>query len=105
MIGRKSFYITKTINGTVVYIQANKNYGICDVIIKNSMTMPIPPTGGKKAEWIEKKKLYEAKKAEYDAHVAKLKDLRQTVLNAMQGRQITDPYNVEAIANFLMSTL
>lgn len=105
MIGRRSLYFTKTINGTVVYIQANKNYGICDVIIKNSMAAPLLSTGGKKEEMKERRKRYEEQKAEYDAHIAKLKDLRQTILNAMQGRPITDPYNIESIVNFLKSTL
>lgn len=90
-----------------VKIQANRNFGICDVVLPNE---PVPPVfiedSSYKTETRKKREeLYQERKAEYDREMAKRKSIRDVILNRFQGRQINDSYIVESIKNTLSQLL
>lgn len=109
MIGEKSliknFIIPNTRNKQKSYevlVQANKNYGICDIIIPNDLVAPEPPADkSSKPE----KAAYKAAKLIYDTKMRKAKQLRSDLLNAFQGRQINDSFIRTHLSNVLYSVL
>lgn len=97
MIGANSIYRNykikniKTGKTVKVTVQANKNLGICDVIL------PIEKAAPQKPDTKESNKAYKEAKYEYDCYVQGIKNLRQTILNNYQGR----PFNSQAISEEL----
>lgn len=69
-----------------IVVQANKHYGICDIIIPHNFVAPVKPTILTK----ESNAKYRAEKAEYDANMAHVKLIRNKILNEFQGRQLND---------------
>lgn len=112
MIGAKSIVLNLKVTNNKnaqspykVQVQANKNYGLCDVVL------PGTPVKSKKTyinlqeEEDRKKALYDAKKAEYDKEMAKRKGIRNAILNKFQGRQLNDKVIVESLKNALYNLL
>ena len=89
-----------------VQIQANRNYGLCDVILPGT---PVEPEktyiNFQKEERKKEKDLYDVRKAEYDKEMAKRKAIRNTLLNKFQGRQLNDEVIVESLKNTLYNLL
>lgn len=85
-----------------VQLQANKNYGLCDVILPGN---PIQPERTylnlEKEKRKQAKLLYNEKKAEYDKEMLKRNSIRNTILNKFQGRQLNDNIVLERIENVL----
>lgn len=84
-----------------VIVQANKNYGICDVVIPHNFVAPEKPTKSTK----EANFLYKEKKSEYDANMARVKEIRNQLLWEFQGRQINDSEVRIHLTNVLYSKL
>lgn len=104
MIGAKSIVLNLKVTNNKnaqspykVQVQANKNYGLCDVVL--------PGTPEKTYINLQKedKALYDAKKAEYDK--AKRKGIRNAILDKFQGRQLNDEVIVESLKNALYNLL
>ena len=111
MIGAKSIVlnlkVTNNKNVQSTYkVQANKNYGLCDVIIPGT---PVEPEKTyinlQKEDRKKEKALYDAKKAEYDKEMAKRKGIRNAILDKFQGRQLNDSMILESLKNTLYSLL
>lgn len=113
MIGAKSIVlnlkVTNNKNGFSPYkvkVQANKNYGLCDVILPGT---PIEPENTyinlQKENRKKEKALYDAKKAEYDKEMAKRKGIRNAILDKFQGRQLNDEVVIEGLKNSLYNLL
>ena len=90
-----------------VKIQANRNLGICDVILPNE---PVPPVfiedSSYKTETRKKREeLFKEKKAAYDREMARRTSIRNAILNKFQGRQINDSYVVRSIKSVLPQLL
>lgn len=91
MIGNKSLVNTFEVSNKnnpekpiLVYVQANKNYGICDIVIPNKLVAPTAPTVPTK----ESNKAYKEAKKQYDAAMGKYIKLRSDLLNIFQGRPL-----------------
>ena len=113
MIGAKSivlnFKVTNNKNAQSPYkvqVQANKNYGLCDVVLPGT---PVEPEKTyinlQKEDRKKEKALYDAKKAEYDKEIAKRKAIRNTVLNIFQGRQMNDSLVIDNLKRVLYTIL
>ena len=113
MIGAKSIVlnlkVTNNKNGFSPYkvqIQANKNYGLCDVVLPGT---PVEPEKTyinlQKEDRKKEKALYDARKAEYDKEMAKRKGIRNAILDKFQGRQLNDEVIVESLKNALYNLL
>ena len=113
MIGAKSIVlnlkVTNNKNGFSPYkvqVQANKNYGLCDVILPGT---PVEPENTyinlQKENRKKEKALYDAKKAEYDKEMAKRKGIRNAILDKFQGRQLNDKVVIEGLKNSLYNLL
>lgn len=84
-----------------VLVQANKNYGICDIIIPHNLVKPVPPARPTK----ESNKAYKAAKSEYDSKMWKITQLRSELLTEVQGRQINDECVCIHLYNILYEAL
>lgn len=111
MIGAKSIVlnlkVTNNKNGFSPYkvqVQANKNYGLCDVVLPGT---PVEPEKTyinlQKEDRKKEKALYDARKAEYDK--AKRKGIRNAILDKFQGRQLNDEVIVKSLKNALYNLL
>ena len=105
MIGERSIFITILVNNSKnpvapfeVIVQANKNGGICDVILPKTLTEPVKPVDTSKGEAV---RAYNAAKKEYDCYMRERAALRSEVLNRYQGRQLFGAYVEETLDNFL----
>lgn len=102
MVGRKSIVksivLKQKFNGVIEFIiQANKNYGIIDLIINNAPKMPVPEKFKKKPS------MYLNAKALYDAEVDFRKELRNSFLNKFWGQQLNSPIIQERVYNFIQN--
>lgn len=95
MTGRKSIFIYLTIKNEenpaspfTVKVQANKNHGICDVIVGTKVPQDIVKDGKKRTIMVFSPSYRET-----------------SVLSSMQGRQFNDPYVLEHLENILTETL
>ena len=109
MIGAKSIVLNLKVKNNkkcVVSLQANKNYGLCDVILPGT---PVEPEKTyinlQKEDRKKEKELYDAKKAEYDKEMARRKGIRNAILDRFQGRQLNDEAIVESLKNTLYNLL
>lgn len=105
MIGARSIFATILVNNFKnpaapfkVIVQANKNGGICDVILPKTQTEPVKPIDTSNGEAVS---TYNAAKKEYDYYMRGRSTLRSEVLNYYQGRQLYSAYVKETINNFL----
>lgn len=102
MIGENSIFVSIKFNEEFYKIQANKNLGICDIILPGN---PIPPKKTyvtlQKDERKKAKELYNAKKAEYDKEIARRNIIRNTILNKFGGQQINDISVLESLTKVL----
>lgn len=109
MIGAKSIVlnlkVTNNKNAKSPYevkVQANKNYGLCDVILPGT---PVEPEKTyinlQKEDRKKEKALYDARKAEYDKEMLKRKAIRNALFNNYQGRQLNNKEFVEHLRNVL----
>lgn len=80
-----------------VKIQANKNYGICDVHLPFYFIEPVKPTKPSKEAYA----LYRKAKAEYDSNMRHVQSLRSAILEEFQGRQL----NSESVRIHLVNVL
>ena len=113
MIGAKSIVfnlkVTNNKNGFSPYkvqVQANKNYGLCDVVLPGT---PVEPEKTyinlQKEDRKKEKALYDARKSEYDKEMAKRKGIRNAILDKFQGRQLNNDMVVEQLKNALYNLL
>ena len=113
MIGAKSIVATlKIVNNKdafspyKVQVQANKNYGLCDVILPGT---PVEPEKTyiklEKEERKKEKALYDARKAEYDKEMAKRKGIRNAVLGKLQGQPLHSDITIERLKRMLSELL
>lgn len=114
MIGAKSIVLNLKVTNNKnaqspykVQVQANKNYGLCDVVLPGTPVKPEKTYINLQKEEDRKKEkaLYDAKKAEYDKEMAKRKGIRNAILNKFQGRQLNDKVIVESLKNALYNLL
>ena len=113
MIGAKSIVlnlkVTNNKNGFSPYkvqVQANRNYGLCDVVLPGT---PVEPEKTyinlQKEDRKKEKALYDARKSEYDKEMAKRKGIRNAILDKFQGRQLNNDMVVEQLKNALYNLL
>lgn len=110
MIGAKSIVfnlkVTNNKNGFSPYkVQANKNYGLCDVVLPGTPVEPEKTYINLQKDRKKERALYDAKKAEYDKEMAKRKGIRNAILDKFQGRQLNDEVIVESLKNALYNLL
>ena len=118
MIGERSIFTTISVNNFKnsaapfkVVVQANKNGGICDVILPKTQAEPasvmvitavpaepVKPVDTSNGEAV---RAYNAAKKEYDCYMRERSALRSEVLNHYQGRQLYSAYVEETLDNFL----
>ena len=105
MIGKRSIFITISVNNFKnpaspfkVIVQANKNGGICDVILPKTQAEPVKPVDTSNGEAV---RAYNAAKKEYDCYMRERSALRSEVLNHYQGRQLDSAYVEETIDSVL----
>lgn len=109
MIGAKSivfnFKVQNNKNSQSPYevkVQANKNYGLCDVVLPGT---PVEPEKTyinlQKEDRKKEKALYDVRKAEYDKEMSKRKAIRNALFDNFQGRQLNDELVVEHLKNAL----
>ena len=105
MIGERSIFTTISVNNFKnpaapfeVVVQANKNGGICDVILPKTQAEPVKPVDTSKGEAV---RAYNAAKKEYDRYMQERSALRSEVLNRYQGRQLRSAYVEETLDDFL----
>lgn len=84
-----------------VLVQANKNYGICDILIPNNLVKPEAPSRPTK----ESNAAYKAAKQIYDIRMREAVQLRSDLLNAFQGRQLNSEDTCIHLYNVLYETL
>lgn len=102
MVGRKSIVksivLKQKFNGVIEFIiQANKNYGIIDLIINNAPKMPILEKFKKRPS------MYLNAKALYDTEADFRKELRNLFLNKFWGQQLNSPFTQERVYNFIQN--
>ena len=113
MIGAKSIVfnlkITNNKNAFSPYkvqVQANKNYGLCDVVLPGTPVEPEKTYINLQKEDRKKEKvLYDARKAEYDKEMAKRKGIRNAVLGKLQGQPLHSDITVERLKRMLSELL
>lgn len=96
MIGAKSITLTLKIankkNPAITYpvvLQANRNYGLCDVVLPNEPVAPVKDYSFlPKDKQASGKTRYEEQKKEYDKEITERKAIRSNILNTFQGRQL-----------------
>ena len=105
MIGERSIFTTISVNNFKnpvapfeVVVQANKNGGICDVILPKTQAEPVKPVDTSNGEAV---RAYNAAKKEYDCYMRERAALRSEILNRYQGRQLSSAYVEETLDNFL----
>ena len=105
MIGRRSIFTTLLVPNFTnlaapfeVVVQANKNGGICDVILPKTQAEPVKPVDTSNGEAV---RAYNAAKKEYDCYMRERSALRSEVLNRYQGRQLHSTYVEETIGDVL----
>ena len=113
MIGAKSIVLNLKVANNKnafspykVQIQANKNYGLCDVVLPGT---PVEPEKTYinliKEDRKKEKVLYDVRKAIYDIEMAKRKGIRNVILDEFQGRQLNYEVIVESLKNTLYNLL
>ena len=113
MIGAKSIVLNlKITNNKNAYspyevkVQANKNYGLCDVVLPGT---PVEPEKTyinlQKEDRKKEKALYDVRKAVYDREMAKRKGIRNAILDKFQGRQLNDSVIVDELKSTLCNLL
>lgn len=113
MIGAKSIVLNLKVTNNKnaqspykVQVQANKNYGLCDVVLPGT---PVEPEKTYinliKEDRKKEKALYDARKAVYDREMAKRKSVRNAILDKFQGRQLNSEVIVESLKNALYNLL
>ena len=113
MIGAKSIVLNlKVRNNKNAYspyevkVQANKNYGLCDVVLPGTPVEPEKTYINLIKEDRKKEKiLYDVRKAVYDREMAKRKGIRNAILDKFQGRQLNDEIVIENLKNTLYNLL
>ena len=113
MIGTKSIVLNlKVRNNKNAYspyevkVQANKNYGLCDVVLPGTPVEPEKTYINLIKEDRKKEKiLYDARKAIYDREMAKRKGIRNAILDKFKGRQLNDEVVIESLKNTLYNLL
>ena len=105
MVGKRSITNSVLVNNFKnpiatfeVVVQANKNGGICDVILPKTQAEPVKPVDTSNGEAV---RAYNAAKKEYDCYMRERAALRSEVLNRYQGRQLSSAYVEETLDNFL----
>ena len=105
MIGKHSTITTIFVNNFKnpvapfeVVVQANKNGGICDVILPKTQAEPVKPVDTSNGEAV---RAYNAAKREYDCYMRERSALRSEALNRYQGRQLYSAYVEETLNDFL----
>ena len=105
MVGKRSITNSFLVNNSKnpvapfeVVVQANKNGGICDVILPKTQAEPVKPVDTSNGEAV---RAYNAAKKEYDCYMRERAALRSEVLNRYQGRQLSSAYVEETLDNFL----
>lgn len=101
MLGNKSIYKTFKIKNKVIKVQANRNYGICDIFLPIEREAPTKPETLTK----ETNALYKEAKFEYDCYIQSIKAQRQSFLNKFQGRQLNNENIQYKVHNFLNELL
>lgn len=97
MLGNKSIYKTFKVKNKVIKVQANRNYGICDIFLPIEKEAPTKPEISSK----EADRLYKELKFEYDCYMQSIKAQRQSFLNKFQGRQLNSENIQYKVYNFL----
>lgn len=113
MIGAKSIVLNLKVTNNKnaqspykVQVQANRNYGLCDVILPGTPAEPEKTYVNLQKEDRKKEKdLYDVRKAEYDKEMAKRKGIRNAILDKFQGRQLNNDMVVEQLKNALYNLL
>lgn len=113
MIGAKSivlsFIVINNKNSQSPYeveVQANKNYGLCDVVLPGAPAEPEKTYINLQKEDRKKEKdLYDVRKAEYDKEMAKRKAIRNALFDKFQGRQLNDEIIVNELEKALRNLL
>ena len=105
MIGERSIFTTILVTNFKnlaapfeVIVQANKNGGICDVILPKTQAEPVKPVDTSNGEAV---RAYNAAKKEYDCYMRERVTLRSEALNHYQGRQLCSAYVEETLDHFL----
>lgn len=105
MIGERSIFTTILVNNFKnpvapfeVIVQANKNGGICDVILPKTKAEPVKPVDTSNGEAV---RAYNVAKKEYDCYMREGSALRSEVLNHYQGKQLHSAYVEETIDDVL----
>lgn len=89
-----------------VQVQANKNYGLCDVVLPGTPAEPEKTYINLQKEDRKKEKdLYDVRKAEYDKEMAKRKAIRNALFDKFQGRQLNDKIIVAELEDALRNLL
>lgn len=113
MIGAKSIVLNLKVTNNKnaqspykVQVQANKNHGLCDVVLPGTPVEPEKTYINLIKEDRKKEKiLYDARKALYDIEMEKRNGIRNAILDKFQGRQLNDEVIVESLKNTLYNLL
>lgn len=84
-----------------VIVQANKNYGICEIYIPHNFLAPEKPIQPTK----ESNAAYKAAKLIYDANMGRIRRMRNRILDEFQGRQLNSESIRIHLHNVLYETL
>lgn len=105
MIGRRSIFTTILVTNFKnlaapfeVVVQANKNGGICDVILPKTQAEPVRPADTSNGGAV---RAYNAAKKEYDCYMRERSALRSEFLNRYLGRQLCSAYVGITLDSFL----
>lgn len=110
MIGRRSIVVVFEIPNVItkkpfeVSVQANKNYGVCDIELPALLVKEPEYPEGIKKESPEFQKYLE-KKGTYDSLIKRRTQIRQNFLNIYQGRQLNSGSLQEEMIAYLYNAL
>ena len=106
MIGKKSIFGIYTVKNaetgkeTVVRVQADKLYRICDVIYPVSVAEPQKPQDPSNKGAV---KAYNKAKLNYDIIIQEVKNKRQIVMNSYKGRQLNSEDVQDSLGRLLFN--
>lgn len=106
MVGKKSIYGNYTVKNvatgkeTVVKVQADKLYRVCDVIYPVSVAEPQKPQDPSNKGAV---KAYKDAKIEYDRKVQAIRNKRQIVMNSYKGRQLNSEDVQDSLGRLLFN--
>lgn len=106
MIGKKSIYGNYAVKNvatgkeTVVRVQADKLYRICDVIYPVSAAEPQKPQDPSNKGAV---KAYNEAKLNYDCVMQAIKNKRQIVMNSYKGRQLNSEDVQDSLGRLLFN--